>query len=447
MVVTPENEVHVLWDDEFDGPQYTKRVDNEWTEPKAVTTPFTEFTPLLVTDGLGFVHAFWTNEDNVLFYSYTMVDRIENSAWESPLALAESALDFQVTVDSNNGLHLAYVRALSSEEFPSGVYYRSSQGAGKGWSTAKLLYPSLYYRTLLPEDTHVDVSATFVGEDLHVYVTWDNPPRSRVFLARSVDGGQTWSEPFEVDKPDPLIGISNPSHLVVYASENDVLVIWQVGDSGTGCSNYYQWSTDGGENWQLEQQIFEGLLGCTSGIDFFEKDGEPLLYISAIQPYLQIWDGTNWSDPQEQSQLTSFVDQDTQQFKELACQKEEFINDRDLFAIGCDNEEGGDIWFMQRAVDDVSDWFPEDPVWNPLTSVATVNTSINDPVLVTGIENLVHMFWVQSDGTQAGETSGTINYADGRAAGSYRKPYPFWQARTTSTSSHRQRLIRAATCS
>ncbi len=411
MAVDSQGQIHVFWDDEFAGSIYTVGDGMTWSDPIPVFAPFATFPVKLVADSLGNLHAFWTNELNTLFYSQVEVDRIDISDWESPLVLAENALTFEVEIDEIDLLHLVYVRSLSTEEFPAGVYYRQSTAGGVRWSGASLLYASPYYRTLLPENTHVDLATATNAEALNIYATWDNPSQARVFLASSTDGGATWGEPFEVDKPDQVSGTLSPSHLKVYAAGENVLLVWESGNIETGCTNYYQWSNDGGVNWQLRQQLFEGVFGCPKHLQILEKDGQPLLFILAAQPYLQVWDGTRWSDPQPQITLTSFIDAETQKVIELDCHSAELVNNAKLIVLGCDNSESPDVWFLERGVGETASWFPEAPVWGRFITVTSGEFIVGDPAMTVDANNLVHVFWTESPSAFGGEAAADLYYA------------------------------------
>jgi len=411
MAVDSQGMIHVFWDDEFAGSIYTSGDGMTWSEPEPVFAPFATFPVKLAADSLGTLHAFWTNELNTLYYSRVDVDRIDVSDWESPLVLAENALTFEVEVDENDQLHLVYVRSLSTEEFPAGIYYRQSTSNGVRWSGAALLYASPYYRTLLPEETHVDLATTTHAGALNVYATWDNPAQARVFLASSADGGVTWNEPLEVDKPDQVSGTLSPSHLKVHASGANVLLVWESGNIETGCTSYYQWSNDGGANWQLRQQLVEGLFGCPKHLQILEKDGQPLLFILAAQPYLQVWDGTRWSDPQPQITLTSFIDADTQKVIELDCHRAEVVNNARLIVLGCDSSASPDVWYLERPIGETAIWFPEAPVWSRFITITSGELIVGDPVMAVDANNLVHVFWTESSSAYGVETAAELYYA------------------------------------
>jgi hypothetical protein len=77
-----------------------------------------------------------------------------------------------------------------------------------------------------------------------VYVVWDNRSRRQVFLAHSMDGGITWSDPLEIDRPGSEFGASRPFNIQVSAIGENVLLIWQNNIPEISYSQYYMWSNN-----------------------------------------------------------------------------------------------------------------------------------------------------------------------------------------------------------
>jgi hypothetical protein len=319
MAVDSDGVIHVFWTDEFDGPMYTRGDSKEWSTPIQVSAPFEGYTPLLLTDSAGYLHAFWIDENQVLRYANAVASAIPTSGWSSAEILASSAVAVDAKLDAQDHLHLAYVQIAGTSEGSAGVYYRQSQSTGIDWSVPSVLYQSPYFRKLSPEDAHVQVEVSAISAAQEVYVTWDNRLRSRVFLASSADGGLHWGEPQEIDKPEQGGGSASPFDLTVSAQDGKVLLTWQTGGEDVGCSQYYQWSLDGGEIWQPRQSFLAGFFGCANHVHILKGQDGPILLLASTQVYLQAWDGTRWSDPQFQSTLTSFSDPETQQAVSLAC--------------------------------------------------------------------------------------------------------------------------------
>jgi hypothetical protein len=200
-----------------------------------------------------------------------------------------------------------------------------------------------------------------------------------------------------------------------------------------GCTYEYQWSDDGGANWQLRQPMFEGLLACPERIQILENGDQPLLIISAVETYLSIWNESRWSDPQIQDPLTSFVDIETNRVVEFGCPAPILANGENLIVAGCDesgvtvesqtsSSGGGDIWWMQRQLGDISSWFPAAPVWSSIETVISGNFSIADLVMVPDRENQLHVFWTQSGVDPSGKGNSSIYYSQWEDAREWSKP-------------------------
>ncbi len=170
IVVDTSGITYVIWEDTIAGSVYTKKEGDQWSAPTISDFPFESDTPSggstpgdagaagtipggpipkLVADPAGFIHAFWIDEDGILLSSRVASDGFgEGTSWSTAQSVAESAVNFDVTVDNQGNLNLAYVRPLESEDFPAGVYYRKSIDNGASYSEANLLYKSRYVRSL-----------------------------------------------------------------------------------------------------------------------------------------------------------------------------------------------------------------------------------------------------------------------------------------------------------
>ena len=403
---------YVVWHDEFSGAVFTSGDGSEWSQPEAVEFPFGDFKPTLVADNSGTIHAFWVDDLGALYYSrVNSRDFSVSTSWAGTQQLSDSALDFDVAVDSEDGVHLAYVRPLESSESPAGIYYMSMSKSSGAWSDRELLYKSPYFRSLSLEDTNVEIDVGEPKDSKQVYVVWDNRPRERVFFAKSNNGGKNWEDPVEVAKPEEGSVTGGPANIMVYAQGNEALLLWQTDRSEASCNQLYEWSADRGDNWQKPTQLFEDLVICPQNIQILDGKGGPILMLSAVSTYLQAWNSKQWSDPQAQPQLTSFVDPETQQLVNLGCQDALLVNGGELDVVGCDNSGTGDIWFMKRPLLDIASWFPQAPVWDPPNIITTSTIGFADPTIVADAEGRVHALWVEKDNYVSSSPGAPIYYA------------------------------------
>jgi hypothetical protein len=409
MVIDANDVIHVFWIDEFGGPMYIRGDGKQWSTPVRVGVPFEGYTPLLVADSKGYLYAFWIDKDQALRYGKILADAVPASSWNPVEILARSAVSLDVEIDSQNRISLAYVRADSTSGAAAGVYYRQSNPANDGWGDAVLLYQSPYFRSLSPEQAHVDVEIAGADTDEQLLIAWDNRPRSRVYLSNSRDGGVTWGTPTEIDKPDENGGATSPSNLTVYTQGKEVLLFWNSGSQDSGCVQYYQWSQDAGETWQPRQHLSGDLFGCSEHNRILNGQDGPILLLSSTQANLLAWDGARWSDPQIESPLTSFIDPETQKTIELGCQQVAIFADQ-LFVLGCDADGSGDIWWLRRGLSDTAEWFPRASEWQPLTSVTRSNSSFLSLALVSDTERRLHILWSQSSSDPVGLPDPALYY-------------------------------------
>ncbi len=412
MIVDSEGIYHILWFDEFAEFVYVSGDGADWSEPAAVTLPFEESIPFLIADSNGYIHAFWRDEDDVLRYSRVRASSFPTtSLWSAPLQLGESALDIAVAMDGNGDIHISYVRPLASEQFPPGVYYRRLKNGSTNWTSPTLLYLSPYFRSLELADSNVSLATSMVDEEVNVYVVWDNRPRERVYLSRSTDGGETWSPPEEVDRPEEGAVNPGPANILIDAADDRVLLLWQANRSESSCEQYYQFSNDAGDTWSPKLRMFEGFVICPDEIQALQSDGGSIFLLNGVQVYLQAWDGKMWSDPQLQQTLTTFIDPETQRLVDYGCQFGELSGDSTLFMIGCDNGEGQDIWLTKRQLLDIESWYPQEAVWSPVVRVTNSETQLSSPVLIADEEDRMHAFWSRADTSNPDGPGTAIYYA------------------------------------
>lgn len=417
MVVDNEGTIHVVWVDEFFGAVYTRNVDGEWTEPAPREFPFETFEPALIADNAGAIHAFWVaagNDLSTLNYSRISVAAMDSGSWTTPEILAESVLDFDVAVDEQGNLHLSYVQSADSEDSPAGVYYRY-RGENGVWTQPALLYQSLYFRGLAPEEANVEIALLPVDEETqNIFVAWDNRPRKKLLMSYSQDGGETWSEPLTVAAPLDITDTDTPQLADFASAKNSVLLIWREVQDGAGCTQFFQVFSSDGTAASDPRSMLEELPGCPEENRLLAgSNGLTLLRTSVLNRiYLLAWDGKKWSLPQPQEDLSSFIDPDTSQPFTLQCMQTVLVGENELLMVGCDAEAGGDIWFTSSKIADVSDWFSSPSIWSQPDAAASVPADISSLVLLADARNRLHAVWVET--LPAGDT---INYARWREGG------------------------------
>ncbi|MBP7688420.1 MAG: exo-alpha-sialidase [Thermoflexales bacterium] len=358
MAVDANGTRHAVWWDETVGQLYARTTitATTWTAPVRLpnvfgrrevdsTTNRETLAPprvvRLLTDGDTTVHLFWYDNNSRL-----LGIRNTTGPWSDSTVLAEAAVAFEVAPDGN-GLHLAYIRPTDSATAPAGVYHRTTTATG--WGPAVLIAGSAYFRGLQADTAHVSVAGDQAD---HALVTWDDPRLGQSFLARSSDGGDTWSEPQAIAGTQ---GNRVQRARVALTPNGAFLLQWQ--DTGFGtCGFVQQLSTDGGETWSDPQLVLSSLSRCSADWSY-QPDGQQRLWLISRASAAQLaagtssvtvaaWDGQSWSPPRDVS--LTFFDATSQRSVALNC-LDVAVSGQTLGVIGCDT--GRDIWATRNSAD------------------------------------------------------------------------------------------------
>jgi hypothetical protein len=431
IAVDNEGNQHVIWLDTFAGFMYTKSTEDGWTLPVVGNFPFspprtlstariTALTiaeypnPMLYTDLRGRIHAFWIDSRNILYHSSVNAVSFGNGgAWLGRRVIAESALSMSVAMDASGNFHIAYIRNLTSTYSPAGIYYRAINGTTLGLSQPVLLSQSPYFRSMLPEDANVSIATSWIDESEKIFVAWDNRPRNRISIIKSPDAGASWSEPQIVDGPEVNTSPVIPFNIRVGAYGSNVVMLWQVDQPGESCTQEYQWSEDGGETWSGRQRMLTNLPGCADDNQFLVGTYGQMLLMSKMfgQVYLLAWDNSRWSNPQIQTMLSSFIDEETYNLVDLRCQYASISNKEVLYVVGCDTGIGGDIWLTSRRFTNISTWFPTATTWSNPTTITESGEIAFSSSIASDDEGNAHLVWSQMEDPSATINGMTLQYA------------------------------------
>lgn len=446
--------ITALWQETgVPGMAFATHDGQQWPSPQVAEFPFATgayyrdlnpqetppvFSPLLLHDeGNQRLHAIWTDENNILWHSQMAVEAAGDTfqavqdnglnAWSQRVQLAENAVgvnaDFgpgpaDASDEAATTVHISYIRQLSTEEEPSGVYYMQFDvDAGPSNTATTLLYPTRYAMALGPNNARTQLLLHQSSGQTTVLVGWELGPLQKIFIARSTDGGETWisesgsSETlpdaivFDQRTPDDHPGATAPTNLNLASDGNIVLALWQAGHDDAPCTQYYDWSDDGGQTWHGGQPMLQSFLSCPSHVQLLTFPGAASLLFTVIdgRPYLQAWDspatqGDNpaptgaWSEPQPQDALISFTNPDTLQPVTLVCLQVGRPRSDTIIVVGCQEDGGKDIWTMQRTVQNLDDWFAASP-WRLPTPVFNQSQDTNGLQLLTTDGNQAHAFW------------------------------------------------------
>ncbi len=409
IVVDKDAVVHVVWADRYAGSVYSRGVFTDtlsapggvWSAPAAIEFPFGEWVPTLVNGG-DYIHAFWIHRDrdNTLYYSRVAPANFQTpGSWEAPRPISKYVVGFSAVSQSAGQIQIAYIHNSEESQRPEGIYYQRSDDNGNTWKPEILLYESKYLRSMRLEDANVQLSATFRGDQEIVSVVWDNPLLKRVFYTRSTDGGATWETAIEVDGPY-IDGVVNaPFKIKVLANENQAVRIWQSNlQSGIYCTQYYQFSSNGGETWSERRLMLENLTGCATENRMFRiADGAVLLQTTIQeQVYLLAWNGERWSEPRSQSLLYTFDNPLTNDVVTFRCRQSTLSGGDILYVVGCDASSGSDIWITWRKIGELRSWFPPPSNWSLPIKIAETSEEIYSLQGMFDEQGRYHILWVQN---------------------------------------------------
>ena len=389
--------IHVFWEDTFADQGYALWNGAEWSPAVAAQFEFAEVTPRLLNDENGNLFAFWIDPVGALLFSSAVAANAGSAnAWTSPQTIADEVIAFSAATGNQGNLYVAYVIGLSVDGTSAGVYARAYLSGGGGWQAETILYPSKYYRSLTVSTAHVNISVNKGAEQDTLYIAWDDTPLKRVYLVKSSDEGETWSEPIEIDGPKAGEVPPGPFNINTYAYGENLLVLWQTNlQSAYDCTQRYRFSSDFGETWEASDVMFENLVGCPQSIDLFPGPDGMVMLMTMIQDtsYLVAWDGLAWSEPQPQPILNSFSDPVSDTLVKLGCIHPVVTSQNQLFVAGCDTAGNGDTWVLSRFLGTKLDWFPLDSSWTLPTSIQSTTRAVDNLQVVADDKDVFHAVW------------------------------------------------------
>jgi hypothetical protein len=416
IVVDSNSVMHVLWQDAFANYVYAQFADGQWSAPQLTNLhrrfgvppipempgqsempPGSSPNPVLVAGPDGHIFAFWITPEGKLYNSRALNSEIaESGGWEATKLLSTSAAAVAVVVDAAGNLQLAFLRTTATAASPAGIYYMRSSNYGLGWTAPVLLYASPYFQSLEAGEANLSLAATGTAEAPLLYLTWDNRSRKQLVLRISRDAGVSWEGPVSVAGPAPDSGLAGPFDARVGALDNQAVLVWQYGESGGQCTQFFRSSNDTGMTWSEPQLMFAGQSDCAQVNQFMpgqaDNPGGLLYLLTNIgnQVFLSAWNGFRWTEPQPQTTLSGFADPETYASVVYGCLQPTWFQDR-LYIAGCDQGAGGDIWVTARDVKVDASWFAT-PTWSPLATVTSTNLKVSDIDLVATRDNLIHAF-------------------------------------------------------
>lgn len=254
--------------------------------------------PALAVDSTDTVYVAWQSGGDILFSASHAENALSAHGWSQPEAILEGAplLYFVDLQASDQGvLHIAYIRESNGELV---VSHARSENGGVVWSgptTVSIGNPEA--APLNPRITlRCNDAVHIVWSEVQYPAAW---PPVGVYYSRSVDGGRTWTDPYQ------LAGYGYGNANVVVSPDGAVHALW----SGTHgyVGRYHRWSADGGDSW-TEIERLPG-IDDSFGQGFPEMvfDEQGTMHVVAgveTQSYLTWHDGS-WTDPEVLAEVES----------------------------------------------------------------------------------------------------------------------------------------------
>lgn len=301
MVADQFGYVHVFWY-EYDPPsglstlQYSRFDGKIWTDPVdlfIIQADATNAHASPFVDQLGILHLVWTDTQfGPINYSQVLVEEaVSAQNWQKPIRLNIPAGINKLVVDSRGVIHVLYAAGYGDQP---GVYYMRSADQGWTWQNPVWLDPDN-----LPNYTPRTIQfALDEADGLHAVWYYEDSVASRgdwIRYARSIDGGESWSSPFTIDKDNEDSGRLYFSDPVMIVSGQSVHIVW-----ASNLNRWHRYSSNAGLNWSsparfmgdLEGQAFDGLaVDGADRVHFLSQ----IRYPKGI--YHAYWDQDGWSFP------------------------------------------------------------------------------------------------------------------------------------------------------
>jgi hypothetical protein len=249
-----------------------------------------------VVDQNGTLHIVWTEgTSGPVYYTYAPASSAQLAQnWAQPLRIGIPAGVVRLRIDSKGVFHILYINR--TEEL--GVYYVHSQDQGETWSEPVWLDPDIP-PAYTPDSLNFELDE---NDGLHAVWFYGALERGEVAdwvrYVHSLDGGETWSVPFMIDRyveeSEHNLTVASPRMIV---QGQTVHVIWAAGELPY---RYHRFSTDAGQTWSPPRWIFGALHG--QAFDGLTIDGAGRVHFFGqirypVGIYEATWDQTKWTPP------------------------------------------------------------------------------------------------------------------------------------------------------
>lgn len=307
MVGDARGRLHAFWSQaestNLDGPSktihYARWEAGQWSQPKSVLASpdgkADQPAAAISTDNR--LYSVWSGgEGGQIYFSQANADQaVVAESWESPQPLPsrQSAGSAPSIVINQDGvISVAYAIPLNEDR---GIYLVRSDDGGQTWSEPIQVFDAVEAGWAMVDWPHLAIT-----DDGHLHILWAHYSLPggegplALYYARSEDDGATWTSPQAV--VDKAVGWSQ----IVGIGQNTVHRVWQEG-SGGSTTLWHEQSLDGGLSWERTAPV--SVFGETAGLPSLAWDDSGQLQLFQVVRtglsnfVMQHWryDGSRWS--------------------------------------------------------------------------------------------------------------------------------------------------------
>lgn len=256
-IVATDSHIFVAWADQRSGTDHDIYFANStdggatWSDPNVkINTDVgitTQNSPALAVDSNGVIYMVWQdNRDSNHYDIYFAKSSDGGATWTDPNirvnsdATTTNQRDPTIAVDSQGDIYVAWEDQITGNY---DINFSKSVNGGDTWSD-----PS----TRINSDvTAEDQRNPYMAVDAQdkIYITWEDERNGDwdIYFAISVDGGNTWTNPNKrVDSDDTFASQNNPT--IAVGLNNIIYVAWH-DNRNLDNDIYYAESNDGGNSW------------------------------------------------------------------------------------------------------------------------------------------------------------------------------------------------------